>query len=313
MIETMSSLHNFLSGLDLRKIKHMLALAEHGSFCKAAEATNITQPALSRSIQSLEDALGVQLFDRTSRQIQLTPVGYLGIEAARQILSAAADFHRIVGDADVNEIGELKIGLGNVTSALFGPPLLQGFTERHPKLRLILQVDAPDKLYDMLLIEHIDIVVGNTDAMPTLTAFEIDTVGVFQRGFFVRSDHPLSGRADLTTDDLAAYPVGVTYPLPDPVLKTIKNTYGFGSVDAFFRIRSNHYGALVDLMLSSDAVVLGSKIAYQRQMRAGLVAQLDVTPEFPVDMPLTIASLAGRTISPTAPLVGSIIRNSIAA
>ena len=57
MIETMSSLHTFLAGLDLRKIRHMLALADHGSFCKAAEAMNITQPALSRSIQSREDAL----------------------------------------------------------------------------------------------------------------------------------------------------------------------------------------------------------------------------------------------------------------
>ncbi len=309
----MSSLHSFLSGLDLRKIKHMLALAEHGSFCKAAEATNITQPALSRSIQSLEDALGVQLFDRSSRQIRLTPVGYLGIEAARQILASAAEFHRMVGHANAAEIGELRIGLGNVTSTLFGPPLLRGFAERHPQLRLVLQVDAPESLYDMMLAEKIDVVVGNTEAMPSLVEFDIDTVGVFQRGFFARAGHPLCERTGLTPDDLAAHPVGATYPLPEAVLKTIKHTYGFGSVDAFFRIRSNHYAALIDLMLNSDAVVFGSNIAYLRQVRAGQVVQLDVTPQFPTDMPLTIASVAGRTISPTAPLIGSIIRESIAA
>lgn len=309
----MSSLHNFLAGLDLRKIKHMLALAEHGSFCKAAEVMNITQPALSRSIQSLEDSLGARLFDRSSRQIQLTPVGYLGIEAARHILASAAEFHRLVGHADSDEIGELRIGLGNVTSALLGPPLLRGFAEKHPHLRLVLQVDAPESLYDMLLTERIDVVVGNTDAMPSMAQFNIDTVGVFKRGFFVRSGHPLSGREILTTNDIGDYPVGVTYPLPEAVLKTIKNTYGFGSVDAFFRIRSNHYGALVDLMLNSDAVVFGSNIAYMRQVRSGQVVQLDVRPEFPVDMPLTIASVAGRPISATAPLVGSIIRESLAA
>lgn len=313
MMVTMSSLHNFLSGLDLRKIKHMLALAEHGSFCKAAEVMNITQPALSRSIQSLEDALGVRLFDRTSRNIQLTPVGYVGIEAARQILASAAEFHRTVGGADLNEIGELKIGLGNVTSAVFGPPLLRGFAERHPQLRLILQVDAPESLYDMLLTERIDVVIGNTEAMPSFVEFDIDTVGSFRRGFFARSGHPLCEKENLTTDDLAAYAVGTTYPLPQSIIKTIKSTYGFGSVDAFFRIRSNHYGALVDLMLNSDAVVFGSNIAYLRQFRAGEVTQLNVTPHFPADMPLTIASMAGRTISPTAPLIGSIIRESIAA
>jgi DNA-binding transcriptional LysR family regulator len=312
MIKTMSSLHKFLSGLDLRKIKHMLALAEHGSFCRAADAMNITQPALSRSIQSLEDALGAQLFDRTSRNIQLTPVGYLGIEAARQILASAAEFHRMVGHANPDEIGELKIGLGNVTSALFGPPLLRGFAERHPQLRLILQVDAPENLYDMLLTERIDVVVGNTDAMPFLVEFNVDTVGQFQRGFFARAGHPLCQKEQLTTDDLAAYAIGTTYPLPESVIKTIKHTYGFSSVDAFFRIRSNHYGALVDLMVNSDAVVFGSSIAYFRQCRAGEVVQLDVTPGFPNDMPLTIVSAAARSISPTAPLIASIIRESIA-
>jgi DNA-binding transcriptional LysR family regulator len=309
----MSSLHNFLSSLDLRKIKHMLALAEHGSFCKAAEATNITQPALSRSIQSLEDALGVRLFDRSSRQIQLTPVGYLGIEAARQILASAAEFHRMMEHADLNEIGQLSIGLGNVTSALFGPPLLRAFAERHPQLRLILEVGAPETLYDMLLTEKIDVVVGNTDAMPSFAEFTIDRIGVFERGFFARADHPLAALQDVSTGDLARFAVGTTYPLPATVIETIRRTYGFSSVDAFFRIRSNHYGALVDLMLNSDAVVFGSNIAYLRQVKAGQVVQLKVTPAFPADMPLTIASVAGRTISPTAPLVAAVIREEIAA
>ena len=313
MIKSMSSLHSFLSGLDLRKIKHMLALAEHGSFCKAAEAMHITQPALSRSIQSLEDSLGARLFDRSARTIRLTPVGRVGIEAARQILTSAAEFHRVVGSTDLSEIGELRIGLGNVTSALFGPPLLRGFADRHPKLRLVLQVDAPEALYASLIAERIDVVVGNTEAMPSMAEFAIDAIGSFERGFFARADHPLARHHELTIDQLARYPIGVTYPLPDTVLALIRHTYGLESVDAFFRIRSNHYGALVDLMHNSDAIVFGSSIAYLGQCRSGSVVQLDVTPRFPADMPLTVASIAGRTISPTAPLVGSIIRQSIAA
>jgi DNA-binding transcriptional LysR family regulator len=291
----------------------MLALADHGSFCKAAEAMNITQPALSRSIQSLEDALGVRLFDRSSRHIQLTPAGYLGIEAARHILASAAEFHRVVGHADANEIGDLSIGLGNVTSALFGPPLLRGFAERHPHLRLTMHVGAPEDLYTMLFDDELDIVVGNTDALPSCAGLAIDNIGEFQRGFFACAGHPLCEKQVLTVDDLAAYPVGATYPLPDVVMQTIKRTYGLGSVDAFFRLRSNHYGALLELMLRSDAVVFGSNIAYLRQMRAGQVVQLNVTPVFPADMQLTVVSIAGRAISPTSPLVASIIREQVAA
>lgn len=310
----MSSLHSFLSGLDLRKIQHMLALAEHGSFCKAAEAMNITQPALSRSIQSLEDALGAQLFDRTFRNIQLTPVGYLGIEAGRQILSSAAEFHRIIGHADAGEIGELRIGLGNVTSAFLGPPLLRVYAERHPQLRLVLRVDTPENLYDMLRTEKIDVVVGNnTEALSSFVDLDVDMIGSFERGFFARMSHPLGGIKDLTTDDLAAYPVGATYPLPDAVCHTIKHTYGFGSVDGFFRIRSNHHASLVDLMLNSDAIIFGSNIAYLAQLRLGNVMQLDVRPKFTVDMPLSITSMAGRSISPAANLIGNVIREHLLA
>ena len=56
-------------------------------------------------------------------------------------------------------------------------------------------------------------------------------------------------------------------------------------------------------MLSSDAVVFGSNIAYLRQVKVGQVVQLNVTPLFPADMQLTVVSIAGRAISPTAPLV----------
>ena len=65
-------------------------------------------------------------------------------------------------------------------------------------------------------------------------------------------------------------------------------------------------------MLSSDAVVFGSNIAYLRQVKVGQVVQFNVTPLFPADMQLTVVSIAGRAISPIAPLSASIIREQVA-
>ena len=154
----------------------------------------------------------------------------------------------------------------------------------------------------MLFDDKIDVVVGNTDALPSCAGLDIDKIEEFQRGFFACAEHPLCGKEIVTTDDLAAYPVGATYPLPQVVIKTSSVRHGIGSVDAFFRVRSNHYDALLELMLSSDAVVFGSNIAYLRQVKVGQVVQLNVTPLFPADMQLTVVSIAGRAISPTAPL-----------
>ena len=62
---------------DMRRLRHALALAEYRNFARAADALHITQPALSRSIQSLEDGLGVRLFDRSPRDVQPTAFGEL--------------------------------------------------------------------------------------------------------------------------------------------------------------------------------------------------------------------------------------------
>ncbi|MEI8352823.1 MAG: LysR family transcriptional regulator [bacterium] len=67
---------------DMRRLRHALALAEHRNFARAATALHITQPALSRSIQSLEDALGVHLFDRNPRDVEPTAFGELVLRHA---------------------------------------------------------------------------------------------------------------------------------------------------------------------------------------------------------------------------------------
>jgi len=291
----------------------MVALAEHGSFGRAADAVCISQSALSRSIQSLEGSLGVELFDRSERRITLTPVGKLSLDAAQQILKSAAEFHRIVDSALLHEIGELSIGLGSVTSSLFGPPLLRSYAKRYPQLQLTLRVGAPENLFRMLLSEELDLVIGNSDALPNTNDFAVETIARFDRGFFARADHPLSGHAGLTIEALSGYMVGTTYPLPTSVDEAIKTTYGVPSLENTFRIRTNHYGALIDLMMNDDAIVFGCNIAYLQEVWRGSLVLLDVTPKFLPDMPLIVARLAGRNVAPAETLVADVMREVVAA
>jgi len=310
----MTSVHSFVAGLDLRKIRHMVALSEYGSFGRAADAVCISQSALSRSIQSLEGALGVELFDRTERRVTLTPVGKLSLEAAQAILRSAAEFHRIVDSASLTEIGALNIGLSSVTSSLFGPPLLRSCAKRYPQLQLTLRVGAPENLFSKLHSEELDLVIGNSDALPSNNKeYEVETVARFSRGFFARTDHPLTGRSELSIDALSQYTVGTTYPLPPSVDEAIKSIYGFSSLDQCFRIRTNHYGALIDLMMNDDAIVFDSNIAYLQEVWNGSLVLLDVTPKFVPDMPLVVARAAGRNISPAERLIVDVLREVIGA
>ena len=77
--------------MTLVQLRHLIALAESGSFSRAAERTHLTQPALSRSIRALEDELGVPLFDRIGRRAELTPMGRETLERARQLVFDAQE------------------------------------------------------------------------------------------------------------------------------------------------------------------------------------------------------------------------------
>ena len=71
--------------MNLRQMEHLLALADSGSFSRAAESSHLTQSALSRSIQSLEEELGGALFDRIGKRNALTPLGHLAVQRARRV------------------------------------------------------------------------------------------------------------------------------------------------------------------------------------------------------------------------------------
>ena len=80
-----------LSGVDVRRLRYFLAVAEELHFGRAAERLYIAQPALSRQIASLENAIGAQLFDRSRSSIQLTPAGEALLPRARDIQARVAD------------------------------------------------------------------------------------------------------------------------------------------------------------------------------------------------------------------------------
>lgn len=307
----MSSAHLFVSSLDLRKLHHMLTLAEHRSFSEAAKALNITQSALSRSIRSLEEALGTVLFERTTREVVLTPAGQTGLEHARLVLADAAHFFQIVREANQSSVAEFRIGMGNVMASLFGPLLLRRFTRDHPDFCLVLKVSAPESLYDQLVAEEIDVAIGTTETMPARTHISCENVGLFRRGFFARADHPLSTRTSLEVGDLLGFQRAVSFPLPEKVIETMKQVYGISTLNTLFHLQSNQHDALLDLMLQGDTIAFGASIAYFHQIEKGTIVQLDVRPQFPDDMPLVVCRLAHRALPNVMESLGDSLRSWI--
>ncbi|ARV62435.1 LysR family transcriptional regulator [Nostocales cyanobacterium HT-58-2] len=125
--------------MELRHLRYFVAVAEELHFGRAAERLHMTQQPLSQQIRQLEDELGVLLFHRTKRQVQLTEAGKAFLLEARQILLKAAQAVEIARQVARGESGRLKIGFSGFATYSVLPKALRIFRDRFPGIELDLE------------------------------------------------------------------------------------------------------------------------------------------------------------------------------
>jgi DNA-binding transcriptional LysR family regulator len=167
--------------MELRKLRYFVVLAEELHFGRAAQRLHITQPPLSMAIQSLEDELGVKLFERAPRRVTLTHAGATFVEQARTLLARADDAIELTRAADRGEVGRLRIGFMSATIYTLLPPLLRDFAARFPAVRLVLrELAMPQQL---LLLRNGEIDVGFV--RPPIEDAELDAETVLSESLVV--------------------------------------------------------------------------------------------------------------------------------
>ena len=122
--------------MDVRQLRYFLAVAEHGHFTRAAQASAVSQPALSQQIQSLERQLGAPLFDRLSTGAELTTAGRVLREHARRVLREMENARVAVEEVTGGVRGELAIAAVSTAGLILVVPLLARLRARHPQLEV---------------------------------------------------------------------------------------------------------------------------------------------------------------------------------
>jgi DNA-binding transcriptional LysR family regulator len=141
---------------DLRQLRYFVAVAEERHFGRAAARLSMTQPPLSQSIRALEDALGVELFARTKRSVELTAVGADLLPEVRKLLASADGLPELAQSLARGEAGVLSLAF--VSTADYGllPRLLRDFGARYSRVRLQLAEATSDVQIDELVAGRID-------------------------------------------------------------------------------------------------------------------------------------------------------------
>jgi len=209
--------------LELRQLRHVLALADLGSFARAATALGISQPALSRSVQGLESTLGSPLFRRRRSGTQPTDAGYLFIERARQVVALANELDRHEQADRVFQYGRVTFGSGPFPVYTVLAPALARFIAACPHVTASVKVRDWDELLQGLERREIDFFVAETSTLEKETHVTVEPVGVRPLYFVARRGHPLAGRRDVTTIDALSYPVLALSRIPPRILEPVRS------------------------------------------------------------------------------------------
>ena len=188
---------------DLGDLRAFIAVAELASFRAAAEAIHLSQPALSRRIDKLEDALGVRLFDRDTRNVELTAVGRDFARKARAVIDELDAILLGVRDVAANRWGQVTMACVPSTVHYFLPRVLRQYHERFPRIRLHVIDEGANEVLSAVANGLAEIGLGITGSDEPTIQFEPLLTEPFVAA--CHRDHPLARQRSVTWAELRGY------------------------------------------------------------------------------------------------------------
>jgi DNA-binding transcriptional LysR family regulator len=191
--------------VDIRHLHYFSEVARHRSFTKAAAALHVSQPSLSKAIKSIEEQLGVPLFYRSSRQLELTDAGRAVLVNAKKVLDAFRNLTSELTDIMELKKGEIRIGIPPMMGAVFFSRSISRFKEAYPLVNItltevgtkIIQRRVEDGSLDIGLVCHVP-----------MHKEEIESIELSKDPLMliVHREHPLATRSHVRFDDLREEP-----------------------------------------------------------------------------------------------------------
>jgi DNA-binding transcriptional LysR family regulator len=297
--------------IDLRQCRHVLALDQHRSFARAADALGLTQPALTRSLQVLEKSIGARLFDRNRARVEPTPVGERLIERARLLVNQARDIEQDLKQMLGLEVGLLRIGAGAYPADLSVGTAIGRLVQRHPALMVDLSVADWSELIRRVASGELELAIADTGVATQDDRLVVESLPRHQLSFFCRSGHPLAGRAALTLEELRKYPlVGTALP-PQLAALASKDKTGMRANlpagGAAPEIRVDTFALARRIVLQSDAVGGAVLSQIQDSVARGEFVMLPLELTW-LRTNYGMIRLANRTPSPAAMAFMEILR-----
>jgi DNA-binding transcriptional LysR family regulator len=193
------------SHITLRQFRYFVAVAESGSVAAASRMLNIAQSAVTKSMQELEDDLGRQLFERSSRGMQLTPQGHRFLASTWRALASVADATRQRDDdaASASLAGSLSVGVTSLVAGYYLSQLFSRYRRSCPQVQVQVLEDTPQFLEHLLINGELDVAIMVSNALTEPQALVAETLTRSPSRVWLPSNHPLTAQSELSLLDCA--------------------------------------------------------------------------------------------------------------
>ncbi len=192
--------------ITLKQFRYFMAVSETASVAAAARMINIAQSAVTKSIQELEDSLGVKLFERTAKGMVLTQDGHRFQASARKVIAAVAEAGQLGRGKPETLSGSLTIGVTSLVAGYYLAELFARFQRSHPSVTISVVEDAPQFLEHLLINGEVDLAIMVSNALGDPQALEVEALTRSPNRVWMASGHALADKTELSLQECAAYP-----------------------------------------------------------------------------------------------------------
>jgi LysR family cyn operon transcriptional activator len=241
--------------MQLRLIRYLLAVAEHGNFTRAAEALHVSQPTLSQQIIQFEEILGVALLDRSGRTVKVTDAGRVYIEHASRALRELEAGRRAIHDVQDLLRGELRLATTPTFTSYLVGPLLAAFHARYPGIMVRLKERSLDTIAAAVAADEVDLGIAFAVSRPAddiecepLLSERLTVVVGAQHKFVAR-------RRPITPKMLATEKLGVLSP--DFATRShVDDYFRSQGIAPCIAVEANTISALIEVVRHSNMITM---------------------------------------------------------
>jgi len=284
--------------MDIKRLAHVIALAEEKNFSRAAARVHLSQPAFSRSVQAIEEHLGMQLFERGGPEVTLTAAGTFVVERARKLVSESRFVLRDIGLYRDKLLGNVSIGFAPAAAAVWLPAISTGLRQQFPSISCKFEIGHGAKLLDKLRAGELELFFAHIGS--TADRSDLTCAHVFSRraGFYVRPGHPLAAKGAVPPSEMLTFGIASSR-MSDGFRPQMMRALGLAEEAQFSLVlECDDISILKQTAMASDTVITLTDDVVRHELAAGTLVSVKLDPEPDLSGNVELVTLKGHDFSP---------------